>query len=650
MKLKSTHIYSHDGRRRDIRFKLSGLNVITGRSSTGKTTLSDIIEYCMGRSTFNIPEGIIRDRVAWFAVIYDFDGEQVLVAKPAPGAAHGSCSTVMLRRGLAVEPPSAEDLQVNADDEGVIATLSTLVGIPENKTDVPVESSRATYDATIQHAYYYLFQKQTLVTNRAQLFYRQNEDFQPQTIRDTFPILLAGASQFRFGLEADLRSARRDLKIATKLLEQARSTAITSDDRAVGLLAEAQSVAIPLQDVASRSPLDTLRDVLSWEPESIPDDDGSLVPALEDELLQLRRTRSDVQRSIDGAMKFYRQAHGFQHEAAEQRDRLASINALPRNTDTGEWQWPFAEANLALDTPLATILLAELESLDREIGAVVEERPKLDAFLASQREQLRRLSDEIRRKELELSSAISATEMIADLGSRNTAAARVVGRVSLFLEQLVTDEELMRLETLVRRRKRAVQLLEEQAGIDDTGERLASTLNNISAPMSGYIRELGGEFAQYPARLDLHHLTVTIDRPERPIQMFRTGGAQNHLAYHLAALLALHRFAATADRPIPRFLMIDQPTQVYFPSEAVYEQAGGSVERTEHDADLEAVRRLFRLLVRFCQDDAPGFQIIVTEHANLRDEWFQAALVEAPWTAPPALVPDDWPDAVSFKT
>ena len=28
---------------------------------------------------------------------------------------------------------------------------------------------------------------------------------------------------------------------------------------------------------------------------------------------------------------------------------------------------------------------------------------------------------------------------------------------------------------------------------------------------------------------------------------------------------------------------------------------------------------------------------------NLFD-WFQDALVEIPWTKPPALVPDDWPD------
>jgi hypothetical protein len=93
-------------------------------------------------------------------------------------------------------------------------------------------------------------------------------------------------------------------------------------------------------------------------------------------------------------------------------------------------------------------------------------------------------------------------------------------------------------------------------------------------------------------------------------------------------------------------MVIDQPTQVYFPSETAYKAAGGSLEQTEQqqDADLDAVRRLFQVLARFTTKDVPGFQPIVTEHANLRDDWFQAALVEDPWAKPPALVPDDWPE------
>lgn len=154
--------------------------------------------------------------------------------------------------------------------------------------------------------------------------------------------------------------------------------------------------------------------------------------------------------------------------------------------------------------------------------------------------------------------------------------------------------------------------------------------------------EYAAEFSEFSSRFDLSHLTVVIDRPDRPVPMGRTGGGENHLAYHLSALLALHLFAARNNRPIPQFLLIDQPTQVYFPSEKVYKEADGSVQKTEADADLVAVRRLFELLLAFTQKDAPGFQIIVTEHANLGDKWFQDALVEQPWAKPPALVPENW--------
>ncbi|BFM07372.1 DUF3732 domain-containing protein [Halioxenophilus aromaticivorans] len=69
----------------------------------------------------------------------------------------------------------------------------------------------------------------------------------------------------------------------------------------------------------------------------------------------------------------------------------------------------------------------------------------------------------------------------------------------------------------------------------------------------------------------------------------------------------------------------------------------GKQVTAEADADIQAVQRLFELLYKFTQDETPGFQLIVTEHANLPEQWFQDALVEQPWSKPPALVPEDWP-------
>src|SRR5258705_11694312 len=138
MRISSIHIYSQDGQRRDLRFKVDGLNIITGRSSTGKSALSEIIEYCMGRSSFNVPEGIIRDKVSWFPVVYQFEKEQVLVAKPTPSGGGPSCSTAMLRRGTQLQAPVFNDRAANTNDDAIVVLQARHVAMTENHTDVAV--------------------------------------------------------------------------------------------------------------------------------------------------------------------------------------------------------------------------------------------------------------------------------------------------------------------------------------------------------------------------------------------------------------------------------------------------------------------------------------------------------------------------------
>ena len=84
--------------------------------------------------------------------------------------------------------------------------------------------------------------------------------------------------------------------------------------------------------------------------------------------------------------------------------------------------------------------------------------------------------------------------------------------------------------------------------------------------------------------------------------------------------------------------MLDQPTQAYFPSEVT--QLTGIAAT---DADREAVRRIFQLIYDVVTELAPGFQVIVCDHANLSLEWFQGAVVHN-WRDGEALIPADWLD------
>ena len=49
VQLRAISIYSHDGERRGVTFRLGKLNIVTGAPKTGKSALLDIVDYCWGR-------------------------------------------------------------------------------------------------------------------------------------------------------------------------------------------------------------------------------------------------------------------------------------------------------------------------------------------------------------------------------------------------------------------------------------------------------------------------------------------------------------------------------------------------------------------------------------------------------------------------
>jgi hypothetical protein len=70
------------------------------------------------------------------------------------------------------------------DDDAVTTLLSGMIGIPENRTAVPVDSSRASFEATVQHTYYYLFQRQVWLKSRLVRIDRGPFPYHEQTGRD----------------------------------------------------------------------------------------------------------------------------------------------------------------------------------------------------------------------------------------------------------------------------------------------------------------------------------------------------------------------------------------------------------------------------------------------------------------------------------
>ena len=121
--------------------------------------------------------------------------------------------------------------------------------------------------------------------------------------------------------------------------------------------------------------------------------------------------------------------------------------------------------------------------------------------------------------------------------------------------------------------------------------------------------------------------------------MERMGSGENWVGYHLITYLALHTWFVERNRPVPRFIFIDQPSQVYFPEDADWQrQENGTVSVGE---DRQKVEIMYRLAYDVVQNLNGQLQIVITDHANIQQPWFQECIIER-WREGRKLIPVEW--------
>jgi hypothetical protein len=267
-------------------------------------------------------------------------------------------------------------------------------------------------------------------------------------------------------------------------------------------------------------------------------------------------------------------------------------------------------------------------------------RPRRASLLSHLDREADHIRQELRAVETALGE-LRSSEVISE-GIRRRIETQVFtqGRIHQYLIGIRQDDddELIRLRNRAGSLTEAVRALEDELDPDEEREQLASRINIIGRDMTDYAERLKLEHSGSSLRLDLKKLTVVADIATGPAPLYRFGSGENWVGSHLVFHLALHRFFVLQGRPVPHFLMLDQPTQAYYPSEV--SRNSGEAER---DEDRIAVRRLYKLLVDVMNELSPSMQIIVCDHANLPETWFQESVVHN-WRGGRKLIPQSWID------
>ena len=182
-----------------------------------------------------------------------------------------------------------------------------------------------------------------------------------------------------------------------------------------------------------------------------------------------------IQSEIAAARSFTSAQEGFNAEATDQRNRLAAVR-LYGGEPEGR-RCPLCESDLGNTVPRAEAILKSFDALERQMSATTRQRPRLEAFIEGREEQL----VEIKRRLIENRAAIEAVtiqeEAIRRERDQTVEQARVVGRVSLFLESVTFDENDNGLQGEIDRLRAQVADLESSLTDELVEDRLTSILH-----------------------------------------------------------------------------------------------------------------------------------------------------------------------------
>lgn len=640
LQLRAIAIYSKTGERRDVGFHLGKLNVITGGSKTGKSALLDIVDYCWGRDECTIPRGEIRRSVTWFAILLDHNGEGVLIARKNPEGAAKVSDEIHFKRGVEALPSDSSGLTKNVTAEGLKLRLSNLLGISENLYRPEPGSTRLPLEASSRHAILFCLQFQYEIANPRLLFHRQSDQHVPTAIKDTLPYFMGAMEEDHFlklkryeDARTRLRRLEREYAEARALSDEAAGTgrALLTEARRHGLV-NADSIPVGVQEI--RALLSTLvaNDTV---PAAELDDPAADLSDLEELRRALRGQLQDVREEIADLQRLQREASAFEKEAGEQRARLASIGLVSGDA-TAHDRCPLCDSHLSIPVPSVDDLERSLRSLEAQLRTVKRDSPRLQGRLLELEAQRGRLEEDLRGVQRDIGQRISENERLRVEQAQFTEQARVRGRIGYYLEkvQAVTSDDGLRLA--VARMRAEVEELSKAIDQEALEERVTTALAVVARELTRYAGILRLEHGENPLRLDRKNLTVVADTIEGPLPLTQIGSGENWVGYHLAAHMALHKLFRARNRPVPAFVMFDQPSQAHYPPESDV----GAVTGLEGE-DHQAVARLYRTIYEFVEEQNSRIQVIVTDHVELLQPWFRESMRQR-WRDGIKFVPSDW--------
>ena len=627
------------------------LNIITGASRTGKSAIIPIIDYCLGSDSCSIPVKTIRDTCEWFGILVQTSNGEKLFARKEPGSLQSS-GEMFVTEGMDITIPKQINSNTHVSD--VKMQLNHLAGLTNLDFDLGETGSGFLSRPSFRDLSAFIFQPQNIIANPDVLFYKADTYTHREKLKNIFPYVLGAESAESLALRHELAQLKKDLKKKLSELQAVKNVSERwvseikskySEAKELGLLDITYS-----SEVSREEMITAFKKISSSSRAQVEITEDNIMGSI-NELGTIKQEESTLSADLYGLKKRFSEMSDLKNNVPEYKTTLVIQSQRLKVT---EWLLQHATENCPICGNELTTASEDLSNLQKSLTRLEKEKvafdrhsPSFDREYERVREEISQITEKIKGLQIRRNALEKSSDEFRKQQYEMARIERFIGNLERSIEIYESlgsdgglDEEISGLQDRIEK-------LSKQISERDFKQRRDNSLGKINQFAGRLLPKLDVERPDDPVVLNIEELTIQVKSGARSDYLWEIGSGSNWLSYHVAMLMGLHQFfLEDKNSPVPSFLVVDQPSQVYFPrklAERKHDDVSEDYSDKIADEDAIAVRKIFDVLAGVANESNGAFQVIVLDHAA-ENIWGDVAGIHRvdEWRHGSKLVPVEW--------
>lgn len=585
--------FKHGGEPRDLDFFPDKVNVITGDSSTGKSSVLKIIDYCLLSERSAIVKDVINENVAWYGMVFYVDDQPYTIIRPSQ-TVETSEMKVIFRKGVFL--PEKPEAGMNDIRAKVLIKMNELFNIPKK---LKLESKvKLNYRHNLM--FNYLTEDIIATENTYQdlRFFRKNEYV--KILSDLFKLAIGVDELKRQELESNIQEAQKE----EKRKQDAQKKEIEAQEKYEKIQREIANEIEELglgdvtyfgdNPVAWAENVKTIVDNCNLQFKN--EQANQQRKQIETELIDVRE-RLGYYISLENEYKIY------QNRLKRQGDSLAPLDYVKKH---------LSELMTYQETGK---LLRELTEAWQSIKESYDPEVKLPEGFKKSKKDLKHRESELISQLKSLNPYQIDQKDIVWLRRAILLADRMEKELSKAPKQTISEEMLVECGEAVS------ALQEKLLHLKAKNDNALANLNDTIGKYFKYQEGISEAYRNYKPVYSLEENMLMLEGESGEYPESNIGSKSNYMFLHLCYFFGLHDLLMNnQNKIIPQFLFIDQPSIPYYADKS--ERRVDADNETIANDDRDKLMEAFRLTDLFMREMTRRghFQIIMIEHAG-KEYW-----------------------------